>query len=274
MRKNHHKVAETALLADVKEWINDRYHELWAALCGADPTFGRAQSVLTTNDYYHTGTVTVNGTTTVIGSGTTFTSGMVGWKFKSDSYSEVYKIAAFVSATEITLDSVVNADADSGLSYVIYDDELSLPSDCNAVSCLSMVVGSRNLKKIGLREMRSKQVESPFTSSKIQYNDPSYWTYLSDSTIMLYPAPTRAVRIDLDYTKEFTELSDDEDEPILPIDYHRVLVVGAIADLLDWQDNPKSEKYEAKFQAEIELLKAKNAGNTDMPQVKLNVRRT
>ena len=58
------------------------------------------------NDDYTTGTITTlaaNGTA-VTGSGTTFTSGMVGRYFKINTYPIWYKIATYTSATAIALD--------------------------------------------------------------------------------------------------------------------------------------------------------------------------
>jgi hypothetical protein len=271
---SHHSVSETALLSLVKRRINAAYHDIWAALGGADPTFGRASTVLTTVDDYTTGAVTTDGTTTIIGSGTTFTSGMVGRKFKLNSWSEIYTISAFVSATEITLDKAINDDAGSTLGYVIYNDELSLPADCNDIVCLRQEASSTTLKRIGLRDMRSKQVESPFTSTGIEYNDPGYWAYKDLSTIIVYPAPTRVIGIKLDYTKKFTELSDPEDEPILPIDYHELLLIGGRIAILKYDDDPEYKNEQIDFERKLGMLKAKNAAIVDLVQIKLSVKRT
>lgn len=70
---------------------------------------------------YNTGTVTVtNGSATVTGSGTTFTVGMVGRYFKCLGAGTI-KIAAYVSATEITLDYAYDGATKAGASYMIYD---------------------------------------------------------------------------------------------------------------------------------------------------------
>jgi hypothetical protein len=69
---------------------------------------------------YATGTVTVtNGSATVTGSGTTFTSAMVGRYFHVAGDTDRYLISAFVSATEITLSTVYGGTGGAGQSYNI-----------------------------------------------------------------------------------------------------------------------------------------------------------
>ena len=67
---------------------------------------------------YTTGTVTINDTeTTVVGSGTTFTSGMVGRTiFLNDSY---YEITAFTDTTHITISPAYSGTNLSGATYAI-----------------------------------------------------------------------------------------------------------------------------------------------------------
>jgi hypothetical protein len=59
------------------------------------------------NDDYTTGTITTltNGASAITGSGSTWTSGMVGRYFKIDADGEWYRISAFTSTTAITLAS-------------------------------------------------------------------------------------------------------------------------------------------------------------------------
>lgn len=72
------------------------------------------------NADYTTGTVTLtNGSKTVTGSGTTFTAAMVGRWIKSDTEGVWYKIAAFVSTTEVTLKRKYVGTTTAGLAYTI-----------------------------------------------------------------------------------------------------------------------------------------------------------
>ncbi len=274
MQRCHHPLTDTTLLGYVKDWINDRYHDVWSRLLDIDPTFGRTETYLTTTDDYTTGTVTTNGTTTITGSGTTFTSGMVGRKFKLDDFSEVYEISAYVSATEITLNKAINDDADSGLSYIIYQDELSLPSDCANVVSIGQYRSYAQLEKIGIEKIQEKQLQSPICVNPVRDADPEYWALIDDSTIVVYPAPTRVILLQTFYTKNFTALSATTDEPLLPVDFHKVLLIGAMVDIYEWDDDTRYMQKEQEFEARVQRLLANTAGKTDPLRIIPNVPRT
>lgn len=72
------------------------------------------------NDDYTTGTVTVSkGSTTVTGSGTTFTTAMIGRYFRGATTGNWYRIKSFTSTTVITLETPFNEISLSGSTYTI-----------------------------------------------------------------------------------------------------------------------------------------------------------
>lgn len=92
--------------------------------------WGQKVARITTTAAYQTGTVTLtNGSATVTGSGTTFTSGMVDRKFQHTQSTGRFVVSAYVSATEITLDRVWPYDTVTLATYSIFEDTYSLPSD-------------------------------------------------------------------------------------------------------------------------------------------------
>jgi len=85
---------------------------------------------ITTTAVYNTGTVRLTEeSATVTGSGTTFTSGMVGRKFQRSQSTGRFVVSAYVSPTEITLDRQWPFDTETGVAYSIFEDTYSLPSD-------------------------------------------------------------------------------------------------------------------------------------------------
>lgn len=72
-------------------------------------------------DDYTTGTITANnGDDTITGSGTTFSQAMVGRYLKVNTDGQWYKIAAYVSDTEITLENFYNGNVTgAGLAFTI-----------------------------------------------------------------------------------------------------------------------------------------------------------
>lgn len=83
-------------------------------------------------DEYTTGTVSMtNGSATVTGSGTTFTQAMVGRYFTvNDATGDGmwYRITAYVSATEVTLENFYDGETVSGKNYKIAE-AFYLPED-------------------------------------------------------------------------------------------------------------------------------------------------
>ena len=80
-------------------------------------------------DVYNTGTVTVtNGSATVTGAGTTFTAAMVGRYFQTTNDQYWYRIAAYTSATVVTLENVFEGASGSLQAYSI-SEAFALPED-------------------------------------------------------------------------------------------------------------------------------------------------
>lgn len=79
---------------------------------------------------YNTGTVAVTRESTLVtGTGTTWTSSMVGRQFRVSTNNPIYTIKQFNSATSITLDQPYGGSTDTGLDYQIYLCYLTPPSD-------------------------------------------------------------------------------------------------------------------------------------------------
>jgi hypothetical protein len=119
-------------LTTIGNFINKRYQQLlkawqWSFLKG----YANLQLVAP----YSTGTVSVtNSSTTVTGSGTSWTSAMAGRHFRLGSAIPFYKISAVVSATEITLASAYGGDTATGQTYEIFQHIYSLASDVREIS--------------------------------------------------------------------------------------------------------------------------------------------
>lgn len=120
----------TSIRAEVQRWAND----VLAHICGVTEW-----PFLWTTDWfqtvapYETGTVAVtNASTTVTGTGTTFTAAMVGRKFRVENQTGYYLIKAYVSATELTLEQAYTGDTDTEASYSVYKDEYLLRADVDS----------------------------------------------------------------------------------------------------------------------------------------------
>ena len=90
-------------------------------------------SFFSTVDDVTAGTVAVtNGSATVTGTSTAFTSAMIGRKFRVGSQNAYYTIAAVASGTSLMLDQNFQGADDTSCTYVIYQDEYRLVADVDA----------------------------------------------------------------------------------------------------------------------------------------------
>src|SRR5439155_3406899 len=92
---------------------------------------------LTSTAVYSTGTVTVTqNSTTVTGSGTGWTSALVGQQFRIGSSTPIYTISTVTSTTQLDLDSVWGGTTASAQTYSIYTCYFPVPSDFKEFICL------------------------------------------------------------------------------------------------------------------------------------------
>ena len=129
--KRRMKRADADDLAAIKLSINMAYEEVWN-LYPWDFAVKRGRFDAVAR--YSTGTVLVTkGSTTVTGSGTTFTSAMVGRKFLVDGDGVAYKVDSYTSATVIVLETEYRGATNSAASYYIFEDEYKLAGDCATI---------------------------------------------------------------------------------------------------------------------------------------------
>ena len=101
------------------------------------PYYIQDKGVIETTDDVTAGTVAVtNGSKTITGTDTAFTVGMVGRKFRFEGDNAYYRIGAFTSTTEITLEENYAGDTDTSGTYVIYKDEYRLEADVDKYKML------------------------------------------------------------------------------------------------------------------------------------------
>lgn len=99
--------------------------------------------VISTVAPYTTGTVTAtNGSSAIVGVGTTWTSAMVGRKIRIASGQPYYRIKSVDSATAITLTTLFQSDSVSDATYTIYKDEYRLASDVDTYKTIVQIQNS------------------------------------------------------------------------------------------------------------------------------------
>lgn len=158
---------------------------------------------------YKDGTVDVTaGDATVTGTATTFTSGMVGRKFALGYSSAWYEVLTFTSTTEIELADDYAESTDTGKTYVIYDDRVSMPADCDKIHRIWSIENNirtpmRRLEGVDLHEV---------TGLPEYEDEPNFWAQIENDSngyirIQVGPyAPPSAIRLEVKYKKKPTDM--------------------------------------------------------------------
>ena len=132
----------------------------------------------------------------------------------------------------------------------------------------------KKLDPIGLRELQRLD-----PSSSVQDTDPYRYAYCEyDSSgnkqIVLYPTPYRAIVLDLEYKKEITELSADNDEPLIPEQYRQILKWGVMSDIFVNQKNdPRWQVADRNYNNILTEMLGKIKNTDDNMQFELENRR-
>lgn len=110
-----------------QDWVNHRWRQIaetrhWSWLM----KFGQFISPPLTN----AGTVTVqNGQFTVNGSGTNFTTALIGQQFRVSLAAPIYTVSSVQSTTQLTLDAPFAYQTVTNVGYQIYQAYFTVPSD-------------------------------------------------------------------------------------------------------------------------------------------------
>lgn len=180
---------------------------------------------------YETGTVTVtNNSAAITGSGTTFTSAMVGRRFALSSSSPWYRILSYSSPTAITLDRVYNEDTASGQAYTIYADEFSLDATLESVASVTLLAsgwyGTSTMLEQGEFDYG---MPIPTTRGK-----PRFWTMsppLASNTstrrLRLWPVPDDTYSVKVRGLTYWTELTSESDTPVFHQDREPVVLMAS-----------------------------------------------
>ncbi len=188
----------------VIDWLNEGGLRVWEAR----PWFGRVQATtVATVAPYSTGTATfTQGSATVTGSGTTWTTGMTGRKIALGLGSPWYRVT-YVSSTSLTLSDVYAEATATASVYTIFQDEYDVPTNGETITGLWLYNPFRGgylrqATEAGFNDVR-------FVNAAIGL--PYEWSSTIATTenvrrIRLSPIPDAIYRLRLDSLKSYTAL--------------------------------------------------------------------
>lgn len=263
--------SDTTTAANADRYLNIALHDMHIT---TPMPWAERRAVLLTRAPYTTGTVsltTATSRTALTGTSTLWTTtdsygianARQGGKLKLGN-SEVYEVQTVGGAGAITLTSQYTGTDLSADTYTYFEDEYSLASDflrpldlrSFADDATIPLIGKMQMRRwyprndVGARPQRATLIQLGFsTSTTARYR------------IVLAPYPDQAYSIPYSYVTtnlavtsagvEQTQLSSDDDEPIVPLRYRHVLTLHA---LYHWYRDRKDDGRTQLAKGEYEQL--------------------
>lgn len=206
---------------------------------------------------YATGTVTVaNGSNRVIGAATTFTLGMVGLYFKKAGDATSYKIANFISTTEVQLDTNYRGTSGAGATYAIGDvgQQVRVTGIVAGQEDSEVFVLNGATVQVGVKSFTSVNavVKSDLTGGIVTAKNladamtvatlgPSEYE-IERQSIVVWRIPADAETLTYRYLRKHPVLRNDTDFTLILSKYHTLLSKMTEADLREWADRPIPSK--------------------------------
>lgn len=219
----------------IDDAVNSIHKEVHAII---NPRFTTTPFVLNTVASYTTGTIT-SSSTTVTGSGTTFTSAMVGRYINAATKGEeVHKISSYTSGTSITLSEAFSSDVGTASSFTIFQSEYALPTGCdeNNLLYLTNMTSSRKIYPVSLKEIESMY---PNEGAVNTVEEPLHFSFVGrDSSnnvlIRFFPIPDTIIAYRGHYTNDLPTLSAGSSNLSVPERFEDVVLEGSKYLLFTW----------------------------------------
>lgn len=265
-------ITDTDALDSCKESINTRYETaIFRKKWPWRTTYRDLRILKKKTD----GTLSVTeGSRSVTGTSTGFTSDHKGWNIEIDNRDEIYEIIAVDAATQIiTLSSEYNGTTNSTATYTSYKNKYGLWPDLEEIDFITSSQSARPIDLVSPRELYEFIVGNPglegYPLAATMYSLKDYqgptpnnfmlnYDFLSDGLdndymLEVYPhIPDKNYTIRIHYCRKGSPLDADTDEPLIPREKRHLLVYGALADMCVRERlDETAALYETKF---VDLL--------------------
>lgn len=272
-RQTGESLNSTSARQRILDLLNMRY---LMVLSGKKWRFLRGELYFDLTAPYTTGTATVSkGSTTVTGIGTSWDSSMVGQKFLFPGDEAIYEVDSVVSGTELELKSNYTDESKSSANYKIIFDTYKREEDIDSINeaYLGGISGSSpTLQLVGLDYFREQQKSSSLLEGQPRMLTAYVENDLGDPdwVMELWPAPSRAHTLLIEYDQSVSELVDSEiNYPVIPNKYQFVLFWAVVADVLaDQKEMNGAQVAGSKFSAAYQKFCSDYEMTDSRPRVK------
>lgn len=130
------------------------------------------------------------------------------------------------------------------------DTITGFPADFRAAITLTIPSASQALEPRRLDDFQKR-----FAGQETNSGTP-YVYYFIGSTMHLWPVPDSTYTMTLNYIKTPTALSALTDTPIVPVQHHRVIVLGALVTLYNMEDDPDlAAVFKQQFEQRLQTMR-------------------
>lgn len=266
-----------------KRAIQTAHYDLYVGY-GEKFSWAERRDYIRTHAEYTTGTLTATqGNQTITGASTAWNTAngqgqnnmRVGGKVVISGEDEVYEVTAVASDTSATISPAYIGTTAASLSYRYFEDEYALATDFWKPVDARSFDDHRNIRLVGRTDFRRYFPNNRWTTTAIAcatiIDRPPSGNTTPIRKILFGPAPSNVQVIPYSYvTKNLVvssagvaqeQFSADADEPILPIHYRHVIVLGALA---HWMRDRKDDPRFTAIQQERDSLLARMLDDQDI----------
>jgi len=139
----------------------------------------------------------------------------------------------------------------------------SLASDADKVID---IINTTTRAKLGFTSRQEFDARVPYTTST---GSPSVWIPAGRDTngylkVQLYLTPDAEYTLPYWYRKRLTDLSADADVSLIPLKYHKLLYLGAVAQVYEYDTNPMANNYWVQYENMInDMIDDLESGSED-----------
>lgn len=263
----------TANATRLKRWLNMSQQDIASR---RDWRFLEERATVQTSTQYTTGTVTVtNGSATVTGSGTVWTSALHLRSFiQFQASNDWYEITAVAGNTSMTISPVFGGTTASAQTYTITKVFYSLGTDVHKLIDVRQFSTPQKLTNLGNWTMDLYRPDLTQTVSVPR----AYATFRQDPTVastaakswqlQFFPIPDAVYNMECRYLKILTDLSGDTDISQIPAPFHPIMVDGAESLAMKFLSDPREEGARMRFEQGLARMIAEESALGDwMPVV-------
>lgn len=225
-----------------------------------DWKFLQEREIVQTVADYTTGTCDItDGSATVTGTGTVWTSTHVRWYIQFQGETNWYEVTARASNTSITISPAYEGTTATGQTYTLRQVFYSLSTSVSRILSIRQSSTPSKLTNMGYRSLDLYQPDISTTGAPTAYAlfrlDPSIAaTAAKKRQLQFFPSADGIYNMEARYVKLLSDLSADGDISDIPVPFHSVIIDGAEFMIGRQMNNPATPELKQSYEFGIQKM--------------------